>query len=167
MPTQKTALAAFVLSALLLTPVITPVFGKTVTDQKSGVSVDLPDGDGWKLQEGATPTATCEEGVSLLVIHFDKELPEAVMKRLAEAFEPVMKEAKARDEAEKINVHGLEGDKISGYGMRDEKAVKFTAVLICKDKTNTLAIIAVGNETPFKRHMRNIDETLDSIRPKE
>jgi hypothetical protein len=161
--TAKITFAALLLSSLL----IAPIFAKTITDEKSGVSIDLPDADGWKLEEGANPTATCAEGVSLIVIHFDKELPDAVIKRLADALGSIMKDAKASDDAEKITVHGLDADKVSGYAMRDEKAVKFTAVLISKDKTNTLAIIAVGNETPFKRHLRDIDGTLDSIRPKE
>ena len=158
----KTNLLAFAFSALF----IAPAFAKTVTD-KAGVSVDLPDADGWTLEEGATPTATCAEGVSLIVLHFEKELPEAVIKRIGEAFGTVMKDAKTSDEAEKIAVHGLEASKISGYGSRDEKAVKFTALLISKDKTDTIAIIAVGNETPFKRHLRDIDGALDSVRPKD
>ena len=81
-------------------------------------------------------------------------------------FEPLMKDAKLGDDADKVAVHGMQVDKFSGYGTRDEKPVKFTAVLICKDNTSTLAVIALGDETAFKRHLRDIDATLDSIRPK-
>jgi hypothetical protein len=89
-----------------------------------------------------------------------------VIKRIADEFSPLMKDAKIGDEADKVTLHGIQADKISGYGMKDEKPVKFTAVLLSKETSGTLAVIAIGDETPFKRHLRDIDATLDSVRPK-
>ena len=155
------------LSLTLFASILIPVHAKTITDDKSGVLIDLPDADGWKIEEGKLMTkATHEEGVTLVIMRFDRDLPGVVMKRISDYFIPLMKDAKMGDDADKVAIHGMQVDKFSGYGTRDEKPVKFTAVLICKDNTSTLAVIALGDETAFKRHLRDIDTTLDSIRPK-
>ena len=161
-PTTLLALFALFASALF----ILPIHAKTIADNKSGVLIDLPDGDGWKIEEGKTTTATHQEGVTLVIMRFEKDLPGVVMKRISDYFIPLMKDAKIGDDADKVAIHGMQVDKFSGYGTRDEKPVKFTAVLICKDNTSTLAVIALGDETAFKRHLRDIDAALDSVRPK-
>jgi hypothetical protein len=156
-----------VVALLISTLLMASTFAKTITDEKSGVLIDLPEGDGWKIEVAKlTTTAVNDEGVSLVIMRFERQLPDVVIKRLADSFDLLMKDAKAGDDVEKITVHGMQADKLSGHGSKDDKAVKFTAVLICKDNTSTVAVIAVGAETPFKRHLRDIDTTLDSIRPK-
>ena len=158
----------FTLLSLVLSVVgIAPTFAKTITDEKSGVLIDLPEGDGWTIEvKKLTTTAVNDEGVSLVIMHFDRQLPDVVIKRLADSFDLLMKDAKAGEDVDKITVHGMQADKLSGYGSKDEKTVKFTAVLLCKDNTSTVAVIAIGAETAFKRHLRDIDTTLDSIRGK-
>lgn len=146
--------------------IIFPANAKTISDDKSGVLIDLPDGEGWKIETGKTTKAIHEEGVTLVIMRFDRDLPGVVMKRVSDYFIPLMKDAKIGDDADKVAIHGMQVDKFSGYGTRDEKPVKFTAVLICKDNTSTLAVIALGDETAFKRHLREIDAALDSVRPK-
>ena len=160
-------LTKIALVALVVCSLITPSFAKTVTEEKSGVMVDLPEGEGWKMEESKDPTALCDEGLTIVVMRFDKDLPAVVLKRIADKFEPMMRDAKVGDDSEQITVHGIQADKISGYGMKDEKPVKFTAILLSKDSSGTTAIIAYGAETPFKRHLRDIDTTLDSVRPKQ
>lgn len=145
---------------------ILPVHAKTITDDKSGVLIDLPDGKGWKIEEGKTTKAIHEEGVTLVIMRFERDLPSTVMKRISDYFIPLMKDAKIGDDADKVAIHGMQVDKFSGYGTRDEKPVKFTAILICKDSASTLAVIAFGDETAFKRHLRDIDAAIDSARPK-
>ena len=144
-----------------------PAFGKDITDEKSGIVISLPEGDGWKLEEGKVTTATCEEGISISIIRFEKDMPSTIIKRMADEFARFFSDAKAKaDDIDKITVHGMQVDKVTGYGMKDEKPVKFTVILVCKDNTSTVAIIAYGGETAFKRHLREIDETFDSIKPK-
>ena len=145
-----------------------PCYGKSITDEKSGVVIDLPDGEGWKLDEGKKmTTAANDEGISVSIVRFDKMMPSTLIKRLADEMVQFMQDAKANaDDIDKITVHGMQVDKVSGYGMKDEKPVKFSMILICKDNTSTLAVIAYGGETAFKRHLRDIDAAFDSIRPK-
>ena len=145
---------------------ISPAQAKTIIDDKSGVMIDLPDSDGWKIEEGKTTKATHPEGVTLVIMRFERDLPAVVMKRISDYFIPLMNDAKIGDDADKAVIHGMQVDKFSGYGVRDEKPVKFTAILICKDNTSTLAVIALGDETAFKRHLRDIDAAIDSARPK-
>ena len=140
-------------------------FAKTITDDKMGVSVDLP--DDWKLEEGKRITATSDDGVMLIVVRFDRELPDVIIKRLADEMVPIMDDAKAADDLEKVVVHGIQAQKFTGHAKRDEKAVKFTCLLLSKDSTSTFAVIALGPETRFKQHLRDIDTALDSVRPKE
>jgi hypothetical protein len=162
---QKTALLALLMAMLL----IAPARAKTVEDKKSAVLIDLPEGEGWKIEEAnSRTTAVCDEGVSIVVMRFDKQLPDVVIKRLADSIFPLFTDAKAgEDGVEKITVHGMQADKVTGYGKKDEKTVKFSAVLFSKDSTSTVAVIAFGSETPFKRHLRDIDAAFDSIRPRE
>jgi hypothetical protein len=157
------------LALLTLMLLIAPAHAKTIEEKKSAVLVDLPDSEGWKIEEANNrTTAVCDEGVSIVVMRFDKQLPDVIIKRLADSLFPMLNDAKAgEDGVEKITVHGMQADKITGYGKKDEKALKFSAVLICKDNTSTVAILAFGSETPFKRHLRDIDAAFDSIRPRE
>ena len=144
-----------------------PAYGKDITEDKSGIIISLPEAEGWKIEEGKVTTATCEEGLSISIIRFEKNLPAAIIKHMASEFERFYAEATPTlDDMEKITVHGMQVDKVSGYGTKDEKPVKFTVILVCKDSTSTVAIIAYGGETAFKRHMREIDETFNSIKPK-
>jgi hypothetical protein len=150
-----------------------PVFAKTITDEKSGISIDLPDGEGWKVEDTKTAgekttTATNAEGVTIIIMRFERTLPAVVLKRLADSFNPIMTDAKASDDSEgQIAVHGIQADKISGNATKDEKPIRFAAVLVGTGNNSTLAVIAFGSETPFKRHLRDIDAALGSVRPKQ
>ena len=144
-----------------------PAYSKDITDEKSGIVVSLPEGEGWKTEEGKVTTATNDEGVSISIIRIEKEIPSVVIKHIVENFARFFAEAKPNlDDMEKVTLHSMQVDKVSGYGTKDEKPVKFTVILVCKDSTSTVAILAYGGETAFKRHMREIDETLASIKPK-
>jgi hypothetical protein len=166
---HKPTYIALLLSAMLLSP----AFAKTITDEKSGISIDLPDADGWTVEATKTAgekttTATHADGVTIIVMRFEKTLPAVVLKRLADSFIPIMTDAKASDDSEgQIAVHGIQADKISGNATKDEKPIRFTAVLLATGNNSTLAVIAFGSETPFKRHLRDIDAALGSVRPKQ
>lgn len=166
MPT-KTILAS--LLAAILLPALASA--KTFTDPKSNISVDLP--DDWKIAEATkiggnlSTTATSEDGVMIVVMRIDRKLPAEVMKRFADEIDALMHDAKIGDDADKIAVHGIQADKFSGNAQRDDKPVRFTALLLSKDSAGTLAVIAVGPETYYKRHLREIDAALDSPRPKQ
>ena len=63
-------------------------------------------------------------------------------------------------------LNGLKAEKVTGRGHRNERGVRFTAILVpAKDATATDAVIAVGPETMYKQHMRDIDNALDTIKP--
>jgi hypothetical protein len=166
MPTKTTL--ALLLAALLL-PLTASA--KTVTDPKSDISVDLPE-EGWKIEEGVkiggnvSTTATSDDGVMIIVMRIDRKLPAEVMKRFADEMFALMNDAKIGEDADKTTLHGLQADKFSGHALREEKPVRFTCELLSKDSAGTLAVIAVGPETYYKRHLRDIDAALDSPRPK-
>jgi hypothetical protein len=147
-----------------------PARAKTHIESKSNIAVDLP--DDWKVEESKiggnlSTTATSDDGVSIIVMRIDRKLPAEVMKRLADEMDALMKDAKASDDAEKVVVHGLQADKFSGHAKRDDVTVRFTMLLLSKDSVGTVAVIAVGSETAFKRHLRDIDAAMDSVRPKD
>jgi hypothetical protein len=165
MLTTKAALA--LLASLLLASF---AFAKTYTEPKSEVTIDLP--DGWKTEEpqlgpNKLMVATADDGVSIVVMHIARKLPAVVMKRLADEMDPVLRDAKANDDADKVTLHGLQADKFTGNAQRDDKPVRFTMILLNTGSVDTVAIFAVGPETQFKRRLREIDAALDSIRPKQ
>jgi len=61
----------------------------------------------------------------------------------------------------------MQADKFSGHAKREELTVRFSMILLSKDSVGTVAVIAVGPETGYKRHLRDIDAAMDSARPKE
>ena len=159
--------AGFVSLATMLGGAPGVVVAKTVDDNKAGISVDLP--EGWKYEEG-TPSnakkATSDDGVVIYVMRFDRELPAQVFKRFADEMQAIMSDAKPADDVEEVTIHGLQAQKFTGNGRKDDNAVKFSAVLLGKDGGATICVIAVGPETNFKRHLRDIDAALESVRPK-
>ena len=164
---QKSAWAVIVICTMLIAAT------KTITDETAGVSIDLPDADGWKTAETKTAgqrttTTSHADGVSILLIRFDRQLPSVVIKRLADSFEPIMKDAKvAEDGTDQVTVHGIQADKVSGTATRQEKPIQFTALLLGSGNNNTLALIAFGPEAALKRHQSEIKTTFDSVRPKQ
>jgi hypothetical protein len=163
MPTRT-----FPLLALLFLPSF--AFAKTYTEPKSEITIDLP--DGWKTEEpqlgpNELMIATADDGVSIVVMHIARKLPAVVMKRLSDEMEPLLKDAKANDDADKVTLHGMQADKFTGNAQRDDKPVRFTMLLLNTGNTDTIAIFAVGPETQFKRRLREIDAALDSVRPKQ
>ena len=164
---HKPTLAAFILCSMLTFQ----LFAKTITDEKSNVSIDLPDADGWTITDGKTAgekstTAAHADGVSIIVLRFERTLPAVVMKRLADTLSPIITDAKAaEDGTDQVSLHGLQADKITGSASKDEKPLRFTAVLVATGNNSTLAVIAFGPETNFKRHLRDIDAAIGSVRP--
>ena len=167
MPTKPLLAALF--TAFLLAAIVVPASApaKQVDDTKAGISVDLP--DGWKYEEGTPHNAkkvTSDDGVVIYVMRFDRELPTTVFKRFADEMQAIMSDAKPGDDVEDVTVHGLRAQKFTGNGRKDDAAVKFSALLLGHEGGATICVIAVGPETNFKRHLRDIDAALDSVRPK-
>jgi hypothetical protein len=156
--------------AALLSLLPSFAFAKTYTEPKSEITIDLP--EGWKTEEpqlgpNKLMIATADDGVSIVVMHIARKLPAVVMKQLSDEMEPLLKDAKANDDADKITLHGMQADKFTGNAQRDDKPVRFTMLLLNTGNTDTIAIFAVGPETQFKRRLREIDAALDSVRPKQ
>jgi hypothetical protein len=102
----------------------------------------------------------------IYVMRIDRELPAQVLKRFADEMQAIMSDAKPGDDVDNVTVHGMQAQKFTGYGRRDDNAVKFSALLLSHEGGATICVIAVGPETNFKRHLRDIDAALDSVRPK-
>lgn len=129
---------------------------------KPAVQVQFP--ENWKVEQNGT-VASSPDGCSLIVTRVDKKSPADVAANLSQTFPAVFRDATITD-TDDTTVNGLKAQKLTGRGHRNERGVRFTAVLIpAQGATATDAVIAVGPETMYKQHMRDIDTALDTIKP--
>jgi hypothetical protein len=129
---------------------------------KPGVIVQFP--QDWKVEQNGKTTASGPDGVAVIVMRIDKKSADDVRKAVPQSLASVVQQAQI-DDTDDTTVNGLKAERVSGRGYRNEKPVRFSALLIgAKDTNATDAVVAVGPETHYKRHMRELDGALDSVR---
>jgi hypothetical protein len=132
------------------------------TEAKPGVVVQFP--QDWKVQQDGKTVADGPDGVAVVVMRIDKKSADDVRKAIPQSLAPVVQRIQI-DDTDDTTVNGLKAQRVAGRGYRNEKPVRFSALLIpAKNATATDAVIAVGPETHYKRHMRELDGALDSVR---
>jgi hypothetical protein len=131
-------------------------------EAKPGVVVQFP--QDWKVQQDGKMTADGPDGVAVIVMRIDKKSADDVRKAVPQSLSTVVQGAQI-DDTDDTTVNGLKAERVTGRGYRNEVPVRFSALLIpAKDATATDAVVAVGPETHYKRHMRELDGALDSVR---
>jgi hypothetical protein len=157
----------FVASLFALLFVAAPAFAREYVDDKSKLSVTIP--DAWKVEskDSILSASTDDDEMHLVMFTLEgKGELKAAIEGLDAALEAVLKGIKVDGDAQVAKVNDLDAVVVKGTGKVEGEPVKWIAIVIDAGDSSLL-ILGFGTEESVKKHGKEASAIFESAKKAE